>query len=95
MHVNMAIVMASVAQNRRKKNMYILFLFYGSILKVVCCEGALQWTDSSIKRTQRTPKKTHITMDIAMAIVDGCCGPKQAGEKHVHFIFIMWIDFTL
>ena len=69
MHVNMAIVMAIVPQNRREKNTYILFLLYGSILKVICCEGALQWTDSSTKRTQRTPKKTHITMDISMAIV--------------------------
>ena len=89
MHVNMAIVMAIVPQNRREKNTYILFLLYGSILKVICCEGALQWTYSSTKRTQRTPKKTHITMDIAMAIVMAVVAQNRRGKNtYILFLFV-------
>jgi ABC-type hemin transport system ATPase subunit len=68
MDVNMAIMMAIVAQNRRGKNTFILFSLCGSILKVKSCEGALQWTDNRTKRTQRAPKK-HAVMAIVMAIV--------------------------
>ena len=86
MHVNMAIVVAIVAQNRREKK------HYGSILKVRCCEGALQWTDSSTKRTQRTPKKTHITMDIAMAIVMAVVAQNRR-EKNTYILFYYTVLF--
>ena len=95
MHVNMAIVMAIVAQNRREKNTYILFLLYGSILKVMCCEGALQWADSSTKRTQRTPKKTHITMAIAMAIVMAIVAQNRRGKTHTFCFYYVDLFYML
>ena len=92
MHPKMAIVVAIVVQNRRGKNTYILFSSYGSILKVISRAGALQWTDSSTKKTQRAPKNTHTVMAIVMAIVRAVVDQNRRGKNI--YIFFSLCDST-
>ena len=87
MHPKMAPVVAIMDQNRRGKNTYILFSLYGSILNVISREGALQWTGSSTKRTQRAPKNTHDVMAIVMAIVMAVVDQNRR-EENTYILFL-------